>query len=322
MYLYTVEGKMKKSILFLVYPKLIMIILLVSFFSAGYSFADTIHLKNGDVLSGTIKKETNNYYLLNTAAMSQVKIIKEYVDTVSYEKDSIKEKNKKAEASSVDKSEKLWSRTISLGYNESRGNSEKSKLTGKLLANRKTGRNELNFKAEGVYTSSEDRMDTQKYNGYVRYAYSFGKDLKWYNFYKLFGEHDKFSDLDYRLIPSAGYGYWFFTKDEFKLLAEGGLGYEMTKYYEAGDKGDITSVFRGFVSKKIFSGATISQDFYIYPSLGELGEYMLYSETSLDSPITDKLSLVISLIDEYDSSAPSTVKKNNLRVTSSLAYKF
>ncbi len=316
------KGDMKKTKTFLVAPKLIMIILLVSFFGAEYSFADVIHLKNGDKITGKIKKETGKYYILDTTAMSQVKISKEQINSISYDNDSKEMVVNKSKATDQGADSKLWSGKVSFGYNESRGSTDKSKLTGKFITNRKAGRNELTFEAEGVYASSEDRMDTQEYNGYVRYAYSFGKDLKWYNFYKLFGEHNKFSGVDYRLIPSAGYGYWFFTKDEFKLLAEAALGYEMTKYYKTGNEDDVTSVFRGFVSKKIFGGATISQDFYIYPSLGELGEYMLYSETSLDSPITDKLSLVISLIDEYDSNAPATIEKNELRLTTSLAYKF
>jgi putative salt-induced outer membrane protein YdiY len=293
------------------------------FVISSMASAATIYLKNGDKITGIIKEKAVDYYLIDTAAMSEIKLDKAFVREIKNDETIASTKKIEPKEGGVQKKkEKLWSGDISLGYSDSRGNTEESQLNGKITSRRKTKKNEFTFQAQGRYSSTNDRMDAQEYSGYLRYAYSFGNELKWYNFYKFYVEHDKFSDVNYRLIPSFGYGYWFYSQDNFKLLSEAGLGYKVTDYYSSDDKDEITSVFRGFLSKKIFKNTTISEDFYIYPSLGDFGQYMIYSETSLDNPLNDKLSLVISLVDEYNSDAPAGVKKNDLCLTSSLAYKF
>ena len=95
-----------------------------------------------------------------------------------------------------------------MGYNKSSGNTQNSQLSMSLYANRKTDHDEFTIKGNSLYSSSNNNMDAQKWFASMRYAFSF-RERKWYNFYKLESDHDKFANVDYRIVPSAGIGYWF-----------------------------------------------------------------------------------------------------------------
>ena len=66
----------------------------------------------------------------------------------------------------------------------------------------------------------------------------------------------------------------------------------------------------------------MAQDLTLYPSLGDTGEYRLHSETSLINPIDDRLSLRLSLIEDYNSNPAQDTKKNDMQIISALTYSF
>jgi len=65
-----------------------------------------------------------------------------------------------------------------------------------------------------------------------RYAYSFSEEMKWYHFYKIEGSQDRFANVDSRITPSSGLGYWFSDEDDYKAMVESALGYEHTSYVD------------------------------------------------------------------------------------------
>jgi len=220
--------------------------------------------------------------------------------------------------------EVIWQREISAGYDRTSGNTHASQLTvsGHINRNRKHI-DEITLKGETYYSSSARKMNAQKWHGMGRYAFSFGQDKKWYNFYKLEGDHDRFANIDYRLIPASGLGYWFFDSAETKLLLELAVGLEHTDYRDqTKDTDEIVLIPRVFFEKTLFGKSKISQNVYAYPQVEDFNNYRLHSETTLTSPVTEGLSLRLSLIDDYNSNPPAATEKNDIRVVSSLAYSF
>jgi len=145
----------------------------------------------------------------------------------------------------------------------------------------------------------------------------------WYNFYRVEADHDRFADIDYRFVPAAGVGYWFYDLPKLKLLLEAGAGYEHTSYRSnIKDKGNWVLVPRAFFEKELFTNTKIRQDVSYYPAFEDFSDYRIHSETILDIAMNQKLSLRISLIDDYNADPPADTKDNDLRVISSLAYSF
>ena len=292
---------------------LIIIISLVLLHSA--SFADEVLLDNADKISGNIVEETQEHIRLDTKAMGQIIIKKEFVKQVIQDSQI---KVKQAE----EYKDKYWDKEISLGYNKTSGNTQSSQLSMRLLANKKTQSNETTLQTDMFYSSSDKKLDAQKYSGMLRYAFSFGQ-MQWYNFYKIQGEHDRFANIDSRVIPSSGIGYWFSDEPDFKFMSEIAIGLEHTEFRDSTkDSNESILIPRVFFQRNIFEKSMIKQDLSVYTSLADVGEYRLHSETTFSNPINDKLSLQFSLIDDYNSNPAQESHKNDARFSSSLVYSF
>lgn len=297
-------------------PKYILIILCLFLVASETAGADTVHLKNGDRVTGEVLDEGNGRVRIKTSSMGVVSIEKAAVKRVT----SDEAKGEESAAPEV-----IWKREASVGYNTSRGNTETSEFSGNFLINRNHVHvNESTFKGSIYYSEANKKMDAQRWNIMGRYAFSFGPSKKWYNFYKMETDHDRFSNINYRLLPSAGFGYWLFDLDDFKLLAECGVGWEHTNYKDTSKNTDeAVLVPRIYVEKRIFDNTVISEDFMYYPALTRSGEYRLKSESAVTVSMNHHLAARLSLIDEYNSNPESgDTKKNDLRLISSLVYSF
>lgn len=220
--------------------------------------------------------------------------------------------------------ELIITREFSVGYNAASGNTRNNQVSGSFLFNRnKKHINETTLKANTYYSSTKRKMDAQKWYTMARYALSFGSNKKWYNFYRLEADHDRFADIDYRLVPVAGIGYWFYDTDALKLMAELGAGVEHTDYRsDIKNRTEAIITPRLFFEKQLFANSKISQNLYYYPIIEDFSLYRLRSETTLNVAMNEKLSLRLTLSDAYDSSPPKDTKKNDIRLTSSLVYSF
>ncbi|MBU2063171.1 MAG: DUF481 domain-containing protein [Candidatus Omnitrophica bacterium] len=216
----------------------------------------------------------------------------------------------------------VWQREFSAGFNQATGNTQNSQISADLNANRKTSYDEWTVKGSTFYSSQNKKMDGQKHAGALRYAFSFWQ-RRWYNFYKFAAEHDKFAKIDYRLIPSTGVGYWFSDAEDIKFMMELGFGAEHTDYTDSTKRKTDTIVLpRAFFQKKVFADSTFEQDVTLFFNLSEGDEYRLRSETRLNNPLSDKILLRLSFVDEFDSNPPQAAKKNDTRTILSLVYSF
>jgi len=270
-----------------------------------------LHLTNGDRISGTIVADEEDYLVLKNDLFGQVRISKVLVGK--------KELLKAEIAESEQKKQRLWQAEVALGVGVSEGNTVKSSYAGDFIANRKTDHDEFTLKGSGLYASTKRDPDTEKWYGMIRYAYNFWEQ-KLYNFYKFESDHDKFSNVYVRLLPSAGIGYWFSKERAFKGLLELAVGYENTYFMDdSSAKTEIVLVPRFFAEARLFGDATLSQDLVFYPSLNYFGDYRLQSETSLKNPLSEKLFLRLSLIDNYNSNPEKTgTLKNDLQFLTTL----
>jgi len=293
-----------------------LLLLLQNNLNAGSNIEDVeIYLKNGDRVSGKVVSENQNQITIENQILGTVSIKKEFLDKV------VTDEEIKVDEIQEEKS-KLWQKEISIGFNKLSGNTKNSQFLMSLYTNRKTDYNEFSTKGNIFYSSTNKKIDTQKWNGMIRYAFSFWK-RQWYNFYKLESDHDRFANINYRIIPSIGIGYWFSDISDWKAMTEVGIGLEHTNFRgDTKDSNEAVLIPRAFFEKGLFGKSRISQDIIFYPSLTESGEYRLYSETAFINPINEKFSLRFSFIDDYNLNPTKDTKKNDTRLISSLSYSF
>jgi putative salt-induced outer membrane protein YdiY len=294
----------------------IAVFVFLFFFIQSSLFADEIYLKNGDRISGNINSETEEGIIVETEAIGSITINRAFVENIlrSAEID---------ETPLEPEEDKIWQGEIAAGYTKASGNTQSNQFSLRSKANRKTEQDEFTLIGDVHYSSSNKKMDSQRWYGMGRYAFSFGENKKWYNFYKLELDHDRFANIDYRIIPSIGVGYWFSDEPDWKAMIEAGLGLEHVEFRDdTKDSDEAVLIPRAFFEKKLFGESLLSQDLTLYPSLGDIGEFRLHSETKLTNPIDDKLSLSLSLIDDYNANPPQDTKKNDLQIISALTYSF
>ena len=218
--------------------------------------------------------------------------------------------------------EDIWKRELSVGFTQSTGNTQNSQLTGLMEADKKTRGDQITLKASTLYSSQNKKMDGQKHNASVRYALSFFEN-QWYAFYKFSGEHDRFSNIDYRMLPTAGIGYWFSDTEDWKAMAEVGFGVEHVNYTDTTkERTDTVFVPRAFFEKTVFEKAKLSQDIAAYPNLEESDDFRIVTEIRFTNPLSDNMSLRFSFIDEFNSNPTGESKKNDTRTVLSLVYSF
>jgi len=292
--------------------------LLFIFLGTSQLFADEILFSNGDRLTGTILKVTDTNITLDSDLAGKIEVSREGIESINGEDREVYLSENFAPALELAPEPEFkikWTKQVSLGYSQAGGNTEKSQFNGELKVDRKTEGDEFNLKWTGYYATSDKTTDVKKYYGLVRYAYSYGEDLKWYRFVKMEADQDKFSNVSWRVIPSAGIGYWFSDEDDYKAMVEGALGYEYTSYHDGtSSEGELIFVPRGFFEKVLVGDLRFREDVTLYPSLEEIGEFRIHSETALINPLTEMLDWKISFIDDYDSDPKGTAENNDYRL--------
>ena len=287
----------------------VLIVLSLLFCAGREVCAEEVYLKNGDRITGTIIEDAEDFIVIGTEGMGEVRVSKDFI---------------RGETLVEESREIIWDRKISVGYNKSSGNTDSGQLISSFLINRNRMHiDEITLEGDVYYSSSDKKMDTQKWNGSGRHAFSLGSQKKWYSFYKIGADHDRFANIDYRVLPSLGLGYWFFDTDSVKAMAEAAIGYEHTDYRDSTDSDNETVLVpRAFLEKVIFGDARIRQDVFFYPAVDDFSDYRLHSETVFSNPLNGELSLDVSMIEDYNSEPLTNVKKNDLRLLTSLTYSF
>jgi putative salt-induced outer membrane protein YdiY len=164
-------------------------------------------------------------------------------------------------------------------------------------------------------------MDGQKWSGQVKYDHDFGADRLWFANLQAGVDHDRFLDIDYRLMPAAGLGRHLVRCDEGVWDADISFGREYT-HYRNGTASDDTAVFIGhtFIRFKIFERACFSEDFTAI-SRFENGVRII-SEAVFSNPLRDRIDFEVKYIVEYDSDPAEGKTTTDKRFIAGIKYKF
>lgn len=281
-------------------------------------FADEIFFTNGDRITGTITKTDSASYIVATENLGTLTISKQVVSEIKGAAAQLPPAPQTAQ-----EQPKLWSGKLFGGFSRQRGNTNSTELSGKIEIKRKVEKkNEFDIKTDGYYSEQNRKMNAQKYSALTRYGWSFGESKKWFHYTQGEADHDRFANIEARYTPSTGLGYWFNNSDDFKLMTEMGAGVAFTNF-RTGEKsrGEFVLTPHAYIEKRVIGKMVASEDVRAYPSLSGERSFRVKSEASLKNPITDNLSLKVSLINEYNSE-PGEAKKLDTRIVSGIEYTY
>ena len=213
-----------------------------------------------------------------------------------------------------------WETSAALGFTLTSGNSDTVLGTASLLSLKKWELNELSAGINGSYGEVESVKNNELVRGTVQYNRLLG-DTDSYFYGKVDLLHDSVADVEYRLSVSPGYGYYFINNDKTKLSAEFGPGYIFEKL-GSGDDDYLTLRAGERFEYKISDRARLWQSLEFLPQVDEFSNYLVVAEVGVESDLTEKMSLRVSLQDNYDNRPAPGRKSNDLRLVTGIGYKF
>jgi putative salt-induced outer membrane protein YdiY len=218
-----------------------------------------------------------------------------------------------------------WSGTVEAGLQIREGNTDTVDLFGKVKALRKSKRQERTALGSFDYAESEGR--TTRIRVFAEGTYRSYGPARSYFFAVINGEYDEIEDLILRVNAAAGPGRKFIDTENTTLLGEVGAGATVEFYRSRPGTDDekIEAVlrFHGEWITKVFDRSEFAQVLTIYPSMTDLGAFKIVSDTSLTTPLSERLDLRLSIHDEYDNDPEvAGVKKNDLTVRATFIYRF
>ncbi len=214
-----------------------------------------------------------------------------------------------------------FSGDVFAGYSMRSGNTDASSASIDAICRRNFMNSVLSAKAKVYYSESNKKMDGQKWSGLAKYDHDFGADRRWFANLQTGVDHDRFLDIDYRLMPAAGLGRHLIRRDEGSWDADISFGREYT-HYRSGVGSDDTAVLIGhtFGRFRVFERSCFSEDFTAI-SRFENG-VRIVSEAVFTNPLRDSLDLEVKYIVEYDSEPAAGKTTTDKRFVAGIKYKF
>lgn len=217
---------------------------------------------------------------------------------------------------SVSYAQTIFDRKLAIGGQHAGGNTKLNSLHFEYYLNRnRKFTDELTTKWSLDYESSDGVDTVLKAYTFLRYAYSMGNDL--YHFYKLELEHDRFQDIDLRLIPTIGIGYWFRNDDTFRFTIEGAIGYQ--RNYQLNRAADEMVVLK---LGTFFMLWAFSNDFDVFVDSADFNNFRFVNEMIYKIKLNTYYSFKWMIKDEFNNRPAAGVQKNDVRTTLSLEYSF
>lgn len=319
------------------------------------SVADTIWLKNGDKITGTLVVKISNKLTVKTSYADDVKINWNDIHSIDADKAILmqlsdgsivngrlihsaegqvildEETNTPLVDTELDEIHYInpsrdligegyvWTGNLNLGGAFNNGNS--------------TNRN-MQFNGESVLRGLEDRYTVQGYyywaedndqqtqnNARVRGQYDHFFTKKWFSYLNTIQEKDRFRDIKLRSTYGVGSGYQIFESEKLNLSVEGGVSLITQDYYE--EANDKHAALRWAVNYNQYLFDSFVQAFHRHEVLytpRSPSQVLVYSSTGLRFPFIFGLSASTQMDYNFDSRPADDRRKGDTRALFTLGY--
>ena len=317
--------------------------------------ADTVALRNGDQLTGTITGIDAGRLVLKTGYAGEVKIDLRAIDRFSSsgEMTSILKTEKRlfgrvsgdgesvriepvdgGAERSVATSELIGfeqghmrerdvrlSGRINVGASRSSGNTEVTRLNvdSELIARRSANRFTLGLRG----TSASDHGRQTESNAVATLKYDRFITPRWYGYASSTFEYDPFSDIRLRSTYGVGSGYQLIESQPTNLALEGGLDYVHTDFYDGADESFPAARLALRFDHWLIEGRM--QFFHKsegYASLERIEQSFVRTQTGLRFPLWDSFLAQAQLNYDWDGDPQPERKAVDQQVVFSLGYKW
>ena len=213
-----------------------------------------------------------------------------------------------------------WESNASLGFTLTRGNSDTSLFTAKVLTARKDIYNEWLLGADGAYGENSGVENADSVHSFGQWNHLFSEKL--YGYMRLDGLHDGIADIKYRITVGPGAGYYFLKETNTTLSAEAGGAEVFEQLGSVHDSFATLRLAETFEHKFAEHGARVWQTFEILPQVDNFNNYIVNAEIGIEAGIARNLSLQSYIDDSFDNQPAFGRLRNDVKLVTGISYKF
>ncbi|HEY1787263.1 MAG TPA: DUF481 domain-containing protein [Verrucomicrobiae bacterium] len=213
-----------------------------------------------------------------------------------------------------------WGSTATMGLTVTAGNVDSVLTTGKISTERKSKKDDLTLGADGAYGQVSGLQNVNSVHGCAQNNYTFVDDT-WYGYGREDALHDAIANVEYRVVSSAGIGYYFIKNKSTTLSSEAGPSFEAEKLDDQTHNYPTARIAEN-LEHKIDDHAKVWENIEFLPPLTFPDAFLINAEVGVETPLTKKLSLQTYLQDNYANVPAAGYKPNDLKLVSGLVLKF
>ena len=187
-----------------------------------------------------------------------------------------------------------WSSSASLGVTFTRGNSDTTLVTAKILTDRKDNYNEWLFGVDGAYGENSRIESTESLHGFGQWNHLFSE--KFFGYARLEGLHDGIADIKYRVTIGPGAGYYFLKETNTALSAEAGGAAIFERLGTMDNSYASLRLAEHFEHKFSAHGARIWQPVEFLPEVDLLYNYIINAEIGIEAGIAKNRGCKVTLM--------------------------
>ena len=213
-----------------------------------------------------------------------------------------------------------WTKSVGLGINITSGNNDTTLFNANASAQRKSDNTLLKLDILGCYGKKNKQKTNDRIYFSETYNNYFAKKTYW--FANLSAERNRMTDVDLRITTGPGLGYSVIKTDRTILGLEAGGTYVVQKFSDNTKKNYMSLQLSDSYSQKIGEKSKLWQSLQFLPDVSDFSTYLIQAEIGIEVAVTDKLSLKIIAQNTYNSQPPAGKKKNDLSMSTLLAWNF
>ena len=217
----------------------------------------------------------------------------------------------------------LWSGYFDLGLALARGNAYTDTLATSFNATRTTKRNKIIAHFNQIYGTARIDGITAANASAIRGGWALNEDVNPRLFVNVFNdyEHDRFQDLDLRVVVGGGPGWNAIKTDRLQLGITAGGDYDHESF-TALSRNFAEANFGDVLTYKLSGLTTLNESFTYFANLSDIGEHRFNFDLGSVTTLKKWLSFQFSGSDHFLSNPVLGRQRNDLIISSGLRVSF
>jgi putative salt-induced outer membrane protein YdiY len=290
----------------------------------------TLHLRNGDRITGTISSEDTNRIVLSTPWLKELSVPtaqvlkREVLPATGPTQKPPPAVGAGATAGTsspeLKKPEQLLAGELSVGTDVAFSEKNRQLYTGRAKIILAYERLKNTFEYDFSYGRTDGILSANRMDGLSKSDFDLGR--RFYIYGLGGGGYDEIRKINLRYEIGPGLGYHLVKLTNFFLNTEFGVDFQRQELVDDTTTDLFFYRLAENFSWKLNSKLTLDEKFEFLPRVEDIEQYRFRLESNFRYQLMSNLSLNLTVVDQYDTQPAESVTRNDLQVRSSVGVKF